>query len=90
MRSSSPTSKPRRSTTRETPASKAAIEQLGKRIKSLRLTAALTQEQAAEQSGLDGKHWSDMERGETNPTVTTLVAVASGLSVELFQLFQSE
>lgn len=65
----------------------AALKCLGVRIRELRKAAALTQEQAVGKSALDDKHWSDMERGVTNPTVATLVAVAASLDVELYELF---
>ncbi len=63
------------------------LKRLGKRILILREEAGLTQEKAAERADLHAKHWGDLENARTNPTVSTLVAVARALKVKLGDLF---
>lgn len=65
-----------------------AIRKLGKRIRELRAARELTQEAAAEHAKLDVKHWQDLEAGNTNPTVATLVGVSRALHVKLHVLFE--
>jgi DNA-binding XRE family transcriptional regulator len=77
-----------RSGARDAPGFSHAVKGLGKRIKELRETAELTQEEAAEAARLDVKHWQDVENARTNPTVATLVGIARALDVELAELFQ--
>lgn len=50
----------------------------------------LTQEQAAELAKLDEKHWQDVERARTNPTVATLVGIARALSTSISELFEQK
>ena len=56
---------------------------IGARIRQVRLATALSQEQAAERSGVGYKRWQDIERGSANPTVRTLDRIAATLGVEL-------
>lgn len=60
---------------------------IGQRIRSLRQQAGLSLEKLAYESELGSKgHLSDLERGLTRPTITTLQAVADRLGVALFDL----
>jgi transcriptional regulator with XRE-family HTH domain len=52
---------------------------LGKNVSELRSKKELTQEQLAERSGLDPSYISGIERGVRNPSVLSLVRLASGL-----------
>jgi transcriptional regulator with XRE-family HTH domain len=52
---------------------------LGKNVSELRNKKELTQEQLAERSGLDPSYISGIERGVRNPSVLSLVRLASGL-----------
>lgn len=63
------------------------IARVGVRIRSLRLERNLTQEQAAERAHLSVKHLQDVERGETNPTIASLIALSRALGVTLSELF---
>jgi hypothetical protein len=45
-----------------------AKRDLGRRLKTLRKRAALTQEDLAERAGLNPKYISGIERGRENPT----------------------
>ena len=77
-----------RSSARDAPGVARALNRLGKRVRALRLERNLTQEQAAETAKLDEKHWQDIERARTNPTVATLVGIARALKVTVSQLFE--
>lgn len=60
--------------------------QLGARVKQLRLARRLTQEQVAEQAGLSSKFIGQIERGLSNPALTTLGSIARALGVSLVDL----
>lgn len=78
-----------RSMARDSPGVGTAVRRLGRRIRSIRKRAELTQEVAAELAKLDVKHWQDIEAGNTNPTVATLVGIARALEVDLAELFEA-
>lgn len=60
---------------------------IGQRIRNLRQQAGLSLEKLAYESELGSKgHLSDLERGLTRPTITTLQAVADRLGVALLDL----
>lgn len=64
------------------------LEQLGRRVRELRLERNLTQAAAADAAKLDSTHWQAIERVRTNPTVATLVGVARALNIALSELFE--
>jgi transcriptional regulator with XRE-family HTH domain len=76
-----------RSSARDAPGVERALNRLGKRVRTLRLTRKLTQEKAAELAKLDEKHWQDIEGARTNPTLATLVGIARALKMTLSGLF---
>jgi transcriptional regulator with XRE-family HTH domain len=59
---------------------------LGRRIRALRLRRELTQEALGEQAGVNYKYLGAVERGERNPSVKQLRAIAAALGVELQDL----
>ncbi len=61
---------------------------IGERIKVLRRQAELTQEQLAEQVGLDARHLSRLEVGRHFPSLDTLERIAGVLNVPLVEFFQ--
>lgn len=63
---------------------------LGKRIRSLRKTNGWTQEELAENAELSHKYIGEVERGEVNPSLDTLLSIANALKVEIPKLFSSE
>lgn len=63
---------------------------LGKRISNLRERQGLTQEQLAEASDLSLKHLGLIERGRTNPTLTSLYGISCALNLRLTELFDFE
>jgi transcriptional regulator with XRE-family HTH domain len=63
---------------------------LGKRIRTLRKSKALTQEKLGEWAGLSYKFVGEIERGEVNPSLDSLVKIASALAVKVGDLFPRE
>jgi len=62
------------------------LRKTGAAIAEMRAEAGLTQEQAASVAGIDGKRWQRLEAGKVNPTIKTLVRVASALGGSFSQL----
>ena len=60
----------------------------GKRVRELRKKRNLSQEQLAEEAGLDRSFMSGIERGVENPTLYTIQAVAEGLGVTVGELMR--
>lgn len=60
---------------------------LGERIRALRTGKGLSQEQLGERSGLHDKYIGAVERGEKNCSVAVIEKIASGLEVDLSELF---
>lgn len=63
---------------------------MGARLRQLRHTRKLTQEQLAERAGLSDKFLGELERGRGNPTLTTLAALSEALDVRLVDLLAVE
>lgn len=64
------------------------LVRLGRAISRRRQAADLTQEDLADQSGLHRTYIGGIERGERNPTVASLRAIASGLNCSISDLFR--
>lgn len=62
------------------------LEDLGQRVRSARLRARLTQENAAAEAKIDWRRWQRIEEGTANVTVKTLVRVAAALGIDFWQL----
>jgi len=71
---------------RTAPATSDVLREVGRRIQQARLAAGLTQEQAAARAGIDYKRWQRIEQGGVNPTIRTLVSVASALDTTVWTL----
>lgn len=56
---------------------------IGKRIRELRVQKGFTMEQLAAIANVEYRQISDVELGKTNPTISTLYAIASALEVKL-------
>lgn len=56
-------------------------EAFGKILKEIRLEKSFSQEELAHVCGLDRTYISLMERGKRKPTINTIFALATGLSV---------
>jgi transcriptional regulator with XRE-family HTH domain len=64
--------------------------ELGQRIRNLRKRQGMTQEEMADKCGLHWTYIGGLERGERNPTLTTMQKVALGLGVGLTDLIQTK
>jgi DNA-binding XRE family transcriptional regulator len=60
---------------------------LGRRVRTLRETQGLTQEQLGEKADLDQTYISDIERGERNPSVLIVGQLAKAFRLSLAELF---
>ncbi len=61
------------------------------RVKQLRLALGLTQEQFAERADLDPKYYQHVEAGrKPNPEMETLLKLAKGTGLELWELLKFE
>ena len=61
---------------------------IGARVKALRESAGLSLRDLAERSGVSAPMLSQVERGETSPTLTVASRIASGLDLRLSQLLR--
>ena len=59
---------------------------LGMKIKSVRESMNLTQEQFAQKCGMSKNYIGMLERGERNPSYLTLVKIASKIEINLQKL----
>ena len=66
----------------------AAPEILGARVKALREASDLSLRDLAERSGVSAPMLSQVERGETSPTLQVAARIASGLELRLSQLLR--
>jgi len=63
---------------------------IGKRIKSIRKSRRLTQEQLAEKANLHSKYISSLECGRENPTLEVFLKLSSALKIEMIEIFAFE
>lgn len=63
------------------------LRSLGTKIRALRGERQLTLQQVADQTGLSPSMISMIERAQTSPSIGTLVAISSALSVRVGDLF---
>jgi transcriptional regulator with XRE-family HTH domain len=61
---------------------------IGARVKALRESSGLSLRELAERSGVSAPMLSQVERGETSPTLTVAARVAAGLELRLSQLLR--
>ncbi len=62
-------------------------KQFGERIKDLRLTKGLSQEKLSFRAGMHRTYLGGIERGERNPSLKNIAAIANALDVTLSELF---
>lgn len=60
---------------------------IGSRIKHLRKSKRLSQEELSEKVGMSSKYLSSIELGKENPTLDTFMKLAQALNIEIFELF---
>ena len=59
----------------------------GQAVRELRVARGLTQEELADDAGLDRSYIGGVERGERNPSLSVIEKIAEGLDVTLAELF---
>jgi len=62
-------------------------KQFGNRIRDLRLAKGLSQEELAFRAGIHRTYLGGIERGERNPALKNMAAIARALGVKLSELF---
>jgi XRE family transcriptional regulator, regulator of sulfur utilization len=65
-----------------------AAPQIGERARALREAMGLSLRDLAERSGVSAPMLSQVERGETSPTISVAAKIASGLELTLSQLLR--
>ena len=63
------------------------MEQIGKKLKEIRLSKPMTLKQLAAKAGCTDAYLSQLERGLINPSIMTLKKVASALQVNIVDFF---
>lgn len=63
---------------------------LGKRIRELRKSAELTQEELGEKASLNYKFIGELERGRVNVSLDSVARIAEALEVKIADLFSGE
>src|SRR5690348_3524052 len=61
---------------------------VGARVKALREASSLSLRDLAQRSGVSAPMLSQVERGETSPTLTVATRIAAGLDLRLSQLLR--
>lgn len=62
-------------------------EKVGQRIKYLRLSRGLSQEEFAFRCGIDRTYITSLERGKRNISIVNLDKIAKGLEISLKEFF---
>ena len=65
-------------------------KKLGARIKELRKSAGLTQEELGEKATLNYKFIGELERGQVNVSVDSIVKIAEALGINIVDFFIME
>jgi transcriptional regulator with XRE-family HTH domain len=63
-------------------------KKFGKRVRELRRAKSLSQEELAFRAGVHRTYLGGIERGERNPALENIEAIAKALGVSLSDLFQ--
>ena|SRR4030065_1184715 len=67
-----------------------ARKELGARIRELRKSAGFTQEELGEKADLNYKFIGELERGQVNVSLDSIVRIAEALGVKTGDLFSAE
>lgn len=65
---------------------KKICRRFGKRVKILRLRSRLSQEDFADQAGIDSSYLGKVERGERNPSLGVMARIAKAFGMSLAEL----
>lgn len=63
------------------------LEKFGKHIRAIRTIKGISQEELASKAGVHRTYLGGIERGERNPSLKNIAAIASALDVSLSELF---
>ena len=63
-------------------------KRFGERIRELRSSKGLSQEELAYRAGVHRIYLGGIERGERNPSLRNIAAIGKALNVKLFELFR--
>jgi transcriptional regulator with XRE-family HTH domain len=63
-------------------------EEFGKRVRLLRAQEGYSQEDFAQQAGIDRSYYGRIERGEANPTLRNIAAIAAVFGISVTELFE--
>ncbi|WP_122246150.1 helix-turn-helix domain-containing protein [Pseudomonas savastanoi] len=66
-----------------------ACKAFGRRLRDKRLAAGISQEDLASRANLDRTYVSGCERGKRNPSLKTIVKLASALNIDLMDFFNA-
>jgi transcriptional regulator with XRE-family HTH domain len=64
------------------------LNAFGESIRNFRLQANFSQEELAEQAGIDRSYLGAIERGEHNPALLNIIKIAKALGVHPHQLLE--
>jgi transcriptional regulator with XRE-family HTH domain len=64
------------------------VEMFTRRLRLLRESKGISQEELAARAGLDRSYISLVERGRRSPTVNTLIKISTVLAVEVREFFE--
>lgn len=62
-------------------------KQLGIKIKTIRRSKGLTQEQLSEKLGIDHRHMSGIETGQNTPSLKLLLLITNQFEIEIIEIF---
>jgi len=66
------------------------LENIGKKLRSLRREHRMTLQQLGEQSGLTASYISQIERDQTSPSIASLKKIATAFKVRIVDFFMEE
>lgn len=64
------------------------IKAFGRRVRDLRISNGLSQEQLANEAEMPLSQVGRIERGEINPTLSTINVLATALKIDIIGLFE--
>jgi transcriptional regulator with XRE-family HTH domain len=66
------------------------LKEVGKKVRTLRKLKGYTQEELGEKTSLSYKFIGEIERGEVNPSLNSLISIANALGIKINALFPDE
>lgn len=73
-----------------TPQQREAMQRFGRRVRTLRRTRELTQENLAEEAGINRNYLSDVERGTRNISLLNIHLLARAFGISCRDLFPDD